>query len=164
MKYDSREKLARAWTSDGVCALQENEDPSENTVRMVRGSFYQPTNNSWDDWDGAVSPARYADYMEFGAWSNRRFYREYKNYLISLGVKVPVATSNLVTGAADIYGHLDGDFMENNTYFNHPILPVIDGNFMVANPSDSTSVNPLTSSFNFLLLGLIFSCSARRIL
>lgn len=144
MKYDSREKLARAWTSDGVCALQENEDPAENTVRMVRGSFYQPTNNSWDDWDGAVSPARYADYMEFGAWSNRRFYREYKNYLISLGVKVPVATSNLVTGAADIYGHLDGDFMENNTYFNHPILPVIDGNFMVANPSDSTSVNPLT--------------------
>ena len=144
MKYDSREKLAKAWTSNGMCALGEDENPSENTVRMVRGSFYQPINNSWEDWNGTVSPARYADYMEFGAWSNRRFYREYKNYLISLGVKVPIATSNLVTGAADIYGHLDGDFMENNTYFNHPILPVIDGNFMVANPSESVSVNPLT--------------------
>ncbi len=73
MKYDNREKLARAWTSDGVCALREDEDPAKNTVKMVRGSFYQPTNNAWDDWAGDVSPARYADYMEFGLWSNRRF-------------------------------------------------------------------------------------------
>ena len=52
MKYDNREKLARAWTSEGVCALGEDEDPTQNTVKMVRGSFYQPTNNAWDDWAG----------------------------------------------------------------------------------------------------------------
>lgn len=144
MKYDNREKLARAWTSDGVCALREDEDPAKNTVKMVRGSFYQPTNNAWDDWAGDVSPARYADYMEFGLWSNRRFYREYKNYLLSLGVKVPIAASNLIAGAADVYGHIDGDFMENNTYFNHPILPVYGRTFMTGRPSESVSVNPLT--------------------
>ncbi len=144
MKYDSREKLARAWTSDGVCALREEEDPAKNTVEMVRGAFYQPVNNSWDAWDGPVSPARYADYMEFGAFSNRRFYREFKNYLVSLGVKVPIACSNLIAGTADVYGHMDGDFMENNTYFNHPILPVYGRTFMVGRPSESVSVNPLT--------------------
>lgn len=85
-----------------------------------------------------------ADYMEFGLWSNRRFYREYKNYLLSLGVKVPIAASNLIAGAADVYGHIDGDFMENNTYFNHPILPVYGKTFMVANPTENVSVNPLT--------------------
>ncbi len=143
MKYDNREKLAKAWTSDGVCALGEDEDPEKNTVKMVRGSFYQPTNDSWGDWAGDVSPARYADYMQFGLWSNRRFYREYKNYLISLGVKVPIAASNLIAGAADVYGHIDGDFMENNTYFNHPILPVYGHTFMTANPSEMVSVNPL---------------------
>ena len=29
-----------------------------------------------------------------------------KDYLHSLGVKVPIVTSNLLTGAADIYGHI----------------------------------------------------------
>ena len=31
-------------------------------------------------------------------------------------------TSNLIAGAADVYGHTDGDLMENNSYFNHPLL------------------------------------------
>ena len=67
-------------------------------------------------------PARYADFMEFGIYMNRKFYRDMKDYLISLGVKVPIVTSNLIAGAADVYGHTDGDLMENNSYFNHPLF------------------------------------------
>ncbi len=143
MKYDNRKNLKKAWTNDGKCALGEEEDPEKGTVKMVRGGFYQPVNQPMGQWDGAVGPARYADYMEFGIWANRRFYRDYKDFLISLGVRVPIATSNLIAGAADIYGHIDGDFMENNSYFNHPILPRQGEDFLVPGPTEYVSCNPL---------------------
>ncbi|MCM1216076.1 MAG: hypothetical protein NC331_10575 [Lachnospiraceae bacterium] len=146
-KYDTREKLKEAWTSDGVCALGDDEDPAQNTVRRVQGGFVQPVNDPNGDWKGSdwmPSPARYADFMEFGIANNRRFYRRFKNFLISLGVRVPIAASNLLGGAADVYGHTDGDIMENNSYFNHPLLPFHGTTFTVAGPTEYVSVNPLT--------------------
>lgn len=144
MKYYTRDRLKEAWTNDGTCALGEDEDPAAGTVRGISGSFYQPVNEPTGQWDAPDSPARYADFMEFGTWANRRFYQDMKDYLISIGVKVPIAASNLVAGAADVYGHTDGDIMENNTYFNHPLLPVNDGNYMVYGPTEYVSTNPLT--------------------
>lgn len=146
-KYDTRANLAAAWTADGVCALGEDEDPAKGTVRMVEGGFVQPVNDPNGEWagsDGVPSPARYADFMEFGIQSNRRFYQRFRNYLISLGVRVPIATSNLLGGAADVYGHTDGDIMENNAYFNHPLIPWHGTTFTVAGPNEYVSVNPLT--------------------
>ena len=58
--------------------------------------------------------------------------------------KVPVVTSNLIAGAADVYGHTDGDLMENNSYFNHPLLPVENNTYLVAGPMEYVSTNPLT--------------------
>lgn len=81
-----------------------------------------PVNDPMGSWEGMNSPARYADYMEFGIFINREFYQMMKNYLHSIGVKVPINTSNLLGGAADVYGHSDADVMENNSYFNHPLL------------------------------------------
>lgn len=52
-KYDTREKLKKAWTSDGVCALGDDEDPKENTVRRVQGNFVQPVNDPNGDWKGS---------------------------------------------------------------------------------------------------------------
>ena len=95
-------------------------------------------------WDAAEGPSRYADWMEFGIHMNRGFYQEMKDYLVSLGVKVPIVASNLVAGAADVYGHTDGDLMENNSYFNHPLLPVHDENYLCVGPSEYVSTNPLT--------------------
>ena len=66
------------------------------------------------------------------------------DYLRSLGVKVPIVTSNLVAGAADACGHAGGDVIENNSYFNHPILPVQNETYMVAGPAEYVSTNPLT--------------------
>lgn len=143
-KYDNRENLAKAWTFEGVCALGEEEDPKEHTVRIAEGSFLQPVNDPMDAWDAPCGPARYADYMEFGIYMNRKFYRTFKNYLISLGAKVPIVASNLLGGAADVYGHSDGDIMENNSYFNHPLLPFSNNTYMAAGPSEYVSVDPLT--------------------
>ncbi|WP_461881500.1 hypothetical protein [Fusicatenibacter sp.] len=145
MKYETRERLKEAWTFEGKCALTEEEDPAEGTVKGVAGNFYQPECDPESDWVGAVSPARYADFMEFGIAMNRNFYQDMKDYLRSLGVKVPLVTSNLIAGAADVYGHMDGDLMENNSYFNHPLLPIQQRNtYLVAGPEEYVSTNPLT--------------------
>ncbi len=144
MKYYTRERLKEAWTLDGVCALGEDEDPAKGTVRGIEGNFYQPTNEPMGPWDAPDGPARYADFMEFGTWANRRFYQDMKDYLISLGVKVPIAASNLMAGAADVFGHTDGDVMENNSYFNHPLLPVVNDTYMAFGPTEYVSTNPLT--------------------
>ena len=143
-KYGSREKLREAWTYEGVCALGEEEDPAAGTVRIAEGGFVQPVNEPTGDWGGENSPARYADTMEFGIQLNRRFYREMKDFLKALGAKVPIATSNLLGGAADVYGHTDGDLMENNSYFNHPILPVQGNTYIVGGLQEYVSMNPLT--------------------
>lgn len=144
MKYDTREKLKEAWTFDGVSALQEDENPEDCSVRITEGDFVQPVNDPMGSWEGMNSPARYADYMEFGIFINREFYQMMKSYLHSIGVKVPINTSNLLGGAADVYGHSDADVMENNSYFNHPLLPVQGTTFMVSGPMEYVSTNPLT--------------------
>ncbi len=131
MKYHTREQMKEAWTSQtGCCALGEDEDPVNGTVRGITGGFYQPTNNPNGQWDAEESPARYADFMEFGILMNRKFYQDMKDYLHSLGAKVPIVTSNLIAGAAHVYGHTDGDLMENNCYFNHPLLLPDMGKFL----------------------------------
>ena len=82
--------------------------------------------------------------MEFGIERNRSFYEDFKGWLRSIGVKAPIVTSNLVAGAADVYGHTGGDLMENNSYFNHPLLPVQNDTYLCAGPAEYVSVNPLT--------------------
>ena len=144
MKYHTRARLKEAWTLDGVCALGDDEDPANGTVRGVEGGFYQSINEPLGAWDAPENPSRYADFMEFGTWMNRRFYQDMKDYLVSLGVKAPIVASNLMAGAADVYGHTDGDLMENNAYFNHPILPVQNDTYMVYGPTEYVSTNPLT--------------------
>ena len=144
MKYHSREEMKKAWTHEGVCSLGEDEDPAQGTVRGIEGGFYQSVGEPMGDWNAAEGPARYADWMEFGVRMNRAFYQDMKDYLISLGVKVPIVASNLMAGAADVYGHTDGDLMENNTYFNHPLLPVQNDTYMVYGPAEYVSTNPLT--------------------
>lgn len=144
MKYYTRERLKEAWTYEGKCALGEEEDPKQGTVRVIEGSFVQPANDPMGEWEDFSGPARYADFMEFGIWMNRNFYKMMKDYLHSLGVKVPIVTSNLLGGAADVYGHIDGDIMENNSYFNHPLLPIQNNTYLVPGPTEYVSVHPLT--------------------
>lgn len=80
--------------------------------------------------------------MEFGIWMNRKFYQDMKDYLRALGVRVPIVTSNLIAGAADVYSHTDGDIMENNCYFNHPLMPVQGNTYLVAGPGRARERQP----------------------
>jgi hypothetical protein len=122
-KYDTRQNMAEAWTHNEVCALGDGEDPLRGTVLFPEGFNFQLVNDPDGRWDGPESPARYAEFMEFGIYINRAYYQEMIDFVRSLGSKVPIATSNLLNGAADVYSHIDGDVMENNAYFNHPMPP-----------------------------------------
>lgn len=116
-KYGSAEQLRKAWTRNGVCELEEGENPELLTVQCSEiGDYHQPMSVP----PGNKGAARYADFTEFGIQVNRNYYQQMIRYIRSLGAKVPIATSCLLTGAADIYSHADGDVMENNAYFNHP--------------------------------------------
>ncbi|WP_141499968.1 hypothetical protein [Paenibacillus luteus] len=143
-KYDTRKHLAGAWTFNGVCALGEEEDPEAGTVHFPEGSFYQVNNNPMGEWMGGVSPARYADFMDFGISVNRRYYGTMIDHVRSLGAKVPINTSNLLNGAADVYSHTDGDIMMNNTYFNHPMPPFHQETLVVPGMREYVTSNPLT--------------------
>lgn len=143
-KYDTRKNLSDAWTFNGVCALGTEEDPEEGTVLFPEGDFYQVQNNPMGEWTGIESPARYADFTEFGIYINRRYYGTMIDHVRSLGAKVPIVTSNLLNGAADVYSHADGDLMENNTYFNHPIPPFDEAKPKVADMREYVTSNPLT--------------------
>ncbi|KAA8745391.1 hypothetical protein [Paenibacillus sp. UASWS1643] len=143
-KYDSRKNMAKAWTYNGVCALGEEEDPEKGTVLFPEGSFYQVPNDPMGEWAGGVSPARYADFMEFGISVNRRYYNTMMDHIRSLGAKVPLNTSNLLNGTADIYSHSDADIMENNTYFNHPMPPFHQETLVVPDMREAVTSNPLT--------------------
>ena len=116
-KYGSVEHLRKAWTRNGVCELEEGENPELMTVHCGEiGDYHQPMSVP----PGDKGAARYADFTEFGIQVNRNYYEQMIRHIRSLGAKVPIATSCLLTGAADIYSHSDGDVMENNAYFNHP--------------------------------------------
>lgn len=143
MKYDTREKLKKAWTYRGVCGLGEDEDPEKGNVRIIEGDFLQVKNDPMGEWKNEDNAARYADYMEFGMWQNHRYYQELIDHIRSLGVKVPIATSNLFGGPADVASHMDGDVMENNAYFNHPIFPVVDNKYKAV-LREYVSTDPLT--------------------
>ncbi|ODR28288.1 hypothetical protein [Eisenbergiella tayi] len=147
-KYHTRQYLQEAWTWNGQCALSEDEDPAKGTVKCIDiGDYYQPDNEPTGCWIAKEGPARYADFVEFGTMINRKYYGEMLDYIRGLGAKVPVSTSCLLTGAADIFSHADGDFMENNTYFNHPAKFGSDHDHLyIPNLREYVSVNPLNDT------------------
>ncbi len=122
-KYGSREMLEKAWTRNGECALMFNEDPAEGTVEPIEyGDYIQPYRDPRSYWCGPESPARYADYLEFGMEVNRHYYTEICTHIKKLGAKAPVNGCNLLHGIADIYSSTsDIDLPENNSYYNHPM-------------------------------------------
>ncbi|MBE5758627.1 MAG: hypothetical protein E7332_01135 [Clostridiales bacterium] len=122
-KYGTREALAKAWTRNGECALLPYEDPEEGTVEPIEyGDYTQPYRDHRAYWVGLESPARYADYMEYGMELNKHYYKEMIDHVRSLDVKAPINGCNLLHGIADIYSSTRGiDVAENNAYYNHPM-------------------------------------------
>lgn len=143
LKYGSREHLRKAWTFENECALEPDEDPHTATVRMAKGGFLQTSNDPCGSWMGSESPARYADTIAFGMWMNQQYYCEMIDFLHALGAKVPISTSNLVGGAADVYSHSNADVMENNSYYHAPLFPVEGNSYRVKALTEYVSLSPL---------------------
>ncbi|MBE5758629.1 MAG: glycoside hydrolase family 5 protein [Clostridiales bacterium] len=122
-KYGTREALAEAWTRNGECALMAYEDPEKGTVEPIEyGDYAQPYRDHREYWVGLQSPARYADYMEYGMELNMHYYKEMIDHVRSLGAKAPINGCNLLHGIADIYSSTrEIDVAENNAYYNHPM-------------------------------------------
>lgn len=147
-KYNSRANLAEAWTFEGKCALGEDEDPEKGTVRCIEiGEYCQPVNEPMGEWTASEGPARYADFVEFGIMLNQKYYGQMLEHIRGLGAKIPLTTSCLLAGAADIYSHADGDFMENNAYFNHPAPRHNDGKILVPNLREYVATDPRTATY-----------------
>ena len=120
-KYGSEEQLKAAWTFEDQSGLSENENLELGSVKIPHiGILTQAFCEPMQKWEGIQCPARYADFTEFLADINRSYYREMIDFLRGIGVKVPINTSNMSVGAADIESSMDADVMENNAYFNHP--------------------------------------------
>ena len=143
-KYGSAKHLKEAWTHNGICELEEGEDVEALSVRCGKiGDYHQPMSVP----PGERGSARYADFTEFGIQINRSFYGRLIRHIRSLGAKVPIATSCLLTGAADIYSHADGDVMENNAYFNHPAPRADKGAVYVQNLREYVVTDPRRQTY-----------------
>ena len=121
MKYHTRQRLKEAWTEDMPWMMMKIRR------KIPSGCRAASTNRQTIQWvSGTVLSARQdmRTIAEFGIYMNRKYYQRMKDFLISLGVKVLIVCSNLLGGAADVYGHIDGDIMENDSYFqsSYPTL------------------------------------------
>jgi len=121
-QYGSRAGLAEAWTREGECALYDEEDPVEGTVRRI--PFPKECQSALDYrsyYVGMLSPARYADYMAFVMELGDVFVHEMTDHIQKMGCRIPINTSNLSRGFVDARFTGSGDVAMNNAYFNHPL-------------------------------------------
>jgi len=121
-KYGSREGLITAWTRENECALLDNEDPAAGTVKRL--AFTKEAQAALDHrsyYVGQNSPARYADYMEFAISIMDIFVKEMTDHIRATGCRIPINTSNLSRGFADVHFTGSSDIAMNNAYFNHPL-------------------------------------------
>ena len=102
-------------TRAGVAGLEENENlGNKNVSRMDFSACNNFTNQ------------RVKDLSEFYISTERNYFKEMIKYLKdTLGVKVPVVTSNWNTGMSDLAAMSDGDYVDNHAYWDHPNFPNI---------------------------------------
>jgi len=99
----------------GVGGLKENE--SLDLMNIERMDF-SACNNFTDQ--------RVKDLSEFYISTEKKYFQEMMKYLKdTLGVKVPVTTTNWNTGIADIASFSDADYIDNHAYWDHPSFPNI---------------------------------------
>ena len=122
-QYGDREGLAEAWTNhQGRGALMVDEDPEEGTVRLpnvVDAFRLDWAHRSYGDpREGTV---RCNDGARFYYALQWEYYVEMRDYLRSLGVKVPISACVTPHVAPDLKAVADElDFISNGTYYDHP--------------------------------------------
>ncbi len=124
-KYGSREALKQAWTNaDGVCTLQDSEDPLAGTViRPPLGCWGEPLTEWNAPADSIHCPIRHAEHMKFLQELEENTFKGIYKMLRELGYRSAINLSNYPEAALDLKMNTLGDVTEKNPYWNHPIGP-----------------------------------------
>lgn len=127
-KYKTRSALDRAWTDlSGNKALKPGEDPLQGTVASsVIGSWGEALVNYQTSYDQVTCSPRHADFMSFLMEIQTETFSAIYQKVRALGFKSGISCSNQPERAVDIKLNAQGDIMEKNAYWNHPI-----GNYSV---------------------------------
>ena len=140
-KYGDRERLAGAWGT-----LAGSEDPAAGTVEL-------PMNPS----GRTYSVARIADMRLFYYALQKTYYREIREHLRTLGVRVPMTGSNHWTrDPLDFELNAQLDYTDRHNYWSHPASP---GSWLLEN----ILFNPLPMSMD-PGAGLLGILAGRRVL
>ena len=136
--YGGREAVIKAWTRNGVSALLEGEDPAKGNIEPLN---CEDLGESSKKWNSANSEPRVKDSVRFYKDLQTTYYYDMKEYLKSIGCKVPVAGTNIIYDAAELETHLAMDYTSQNVYFDHVALNA-DGSLTMKN-IPMTRVNPV---------------------
>ncbi|MBC7237279.1 MAG: beta-galactosidase, partial [Chloroflexi bacterium] len=126
-QYGTRQGLSEAWTNhQGRGALMADEDPAAGSVRLpnvVEAFRLDWAHRSYGD--PLQGTARCNDGARFYYELMRRYYRQMRDHLRSIGVKVPITSCVTPHIAPDLKAVADElDFISNGTYYDHPNLSV----------------------------------------
>lgn len=102
-----------SFAAAGIEGLREGESLASGNVKRI-------------DYSKAVqfSLQRVKDMSEFYIDLERQYFKEMMAYLKdTIGVKVPIVTTNWNAGTADLAAMSDGDYVDNHAYWDHPQFP-----------------------------------------
>ena len=147
-KYGGRDGLRFAWGKlSGESVLADSEDPKAYTVRLPSFSSLPASLRS----DPTVvdlrrAPSRLRDGVQFLYETQRAFFREMRDYIRSIGGRVPitgVVSNDIIPDVASAGAELD--FTSENYYGDHPSFAGADwqGKFFYSN------TNPLRMSSTY---------------
>jgi hypothetical protein len=119
-QYKTTGALAAAWTdARGVCALTSAEKLEDGTVEIPAMTWNAETLPLADrPW--AALPRR-NDGARFAYDVHVKFFREMREYLRGIGVKVPITATGRFEDIADLKSmSAELDFIGSNFYYDHP--------------------------------------------
>ncbi|MBL8991732.1 MAG: hypothetical protein JNM63_00230, partial [Spirochaetia bacterium] len=120
-KYKDRAGVEKAWRSDdGKSALQADEDPAKGNV-VCWESYVSILGQNLKEGptDSVDSPLRTRTLVRFLKELQRDHYVDMLAYLKSLGLKVPIAGSNILSDVADLETTLVTEWTSQNRYYEH---------------------------------------------
>lgn len=122
-RYSSTARLAAAWTGNsGKSELLAEESLEKGTVElpaMVWNETQAPENQR-----AYALIARRSDGARFAYEVHRKFLRDMKTYLRSIGVRIPLSATGRFEDLADLKSLGEElDFIGTNFYYDHPYWP-----------------------------------------
>jgi hypothetical protein len=117
-RYPGRAELAGAWgVSEGQPVLRDDEDPEHKTVALPLLASNMVDRNGPDVTASRRAPARLRDGVEFLTLLQRSYFQEMRDYIRSIGVRIPVTavvSSDIAPDVASVAQECD--FTSENWY------------------------------------------------